>query len=105
MASIANIYKRGVHTPGFYGSKKNLQKASKQPMKKVEAYLETQHSYTLTKQVRKKFPTRRIYVPSFDLQWSCDLAQIRGSQTKRGFQNVKYILACLDNFSKMPYLQ
>jgi len=71
--------------------------------KTVKDYLASQPSYTLNRQVIRKFRRRKIRAFGIDDIWQADILQLPGTQTKRGFQGLKYILTVIDMVSKKAW--
>ena len=57
-----------------------------------------QKTYTLHRQTRKRYPTRRYYVNNIDDQWQIDLADM--IQIQRFNQGFRYILTCIGILSR-----
>ena len=69
--------------------------------KAVEEFLREQESYTLHRQVRKRFPRNRIVVDDIDEQWEMDLADLPSlMQYNDGY---RYIFCCIDVLSKYAW--
>ena len=86
------------HHPASLGSVEKLAKASKVPIKKVKKWLAKQKTYTLHRQARKHYPSRRYYVSNIDEQWQMDLADMQ--KIKRYNDGYAYILTCIDILSR-----
>ena len=71
--SLGNVYYDPNH-PASFGSVAKLVKASKNKKKHVEEWLSSQNTYTLHKQVRKRFPRNPYTVTNIDDVWEMDLA-------------------------------
>lgn len=73
-------------------------KKKKLKRKEVEEWLSGQDTYTLHKQVKRKFPRNRVIVFEKDEIWSVDLLDVTNlSQWNDG---IKYLLTVIDVFSK-----
>jgi hypothetical protein len=55
-------------------------------------------AYTLHKHARRHYPRRRVYIPGIKNQYVADLVDI--SRYSRQNNNHKYLLTCMDGFSK-----
>lgn len=64
----------------------------------VKRWLAKQEAYTLHKPARKKFIRNSTIVGGIDDQWEVDLADL--SMLKRYNDNYKYLLQCIDIFSR-----
>ena len=64
--------------------------------KEVREWLQSQDTYTLHKQTRRRFPRRHVVVYGIDHQWQADLVGKLASYNK-GF---KYLLTCIDVLSR-----
>ena len=94
---MKDIYYDPSHAAGL-SSIARLAAASKLPARKVREWLQKQDTYTLHRQVRKRYPTRKYYVNNIDDQWQMDLADmVQVQRSNRGF---RYILTCIDILSR-----
>lgn len=84
--------------PAALGSAEKLAKASNLPLKKVKEWLAKQKTYTLHRQARKNYPSRKYYVSNIDEQWQMDLADMQ--KIKRYNEGYAYILTCIDILSR-----
>jgi transposase InsO family protein len=66
--------------------------------KQVKEFLDTVDTYTLHKPIRKKFPTRKVYIDGIDKQWQADLVEMR--EFADGNNGFNYLLTVIDCFSK-----
>lgn len=96
-AKLRKIYYDPNHPAGL-GSVAALAAAAKIAPKKVKLWLRKQKTYTLHRQARKRYPTRKYYVNNIDDQWQMDLADM--IQLKRFNQGFRYILTCIDILSR-----
>lgn len=86
---------------GSYGGVSSLVKSSKLKPQTVEGWLKSQDAYTLHKPVRYNFPRRKVVVGGIGHQWQADLIDVsRLSKHNRG---IKFILTCIDVFSKKAW--
>ena len=92
--SLGNVYYDSKHPAGFVSIAK-LVKTSKNKKKDVEEWLSTQNTYTLHKQVRKRFPHNPYTVTNINV-WEMDLADLN-SLAK--YDKYKYLLNVIDIFS------
>ena len=81
--------------PGSLGGVEKLEIATGQP---VKDWLITQDTYTLHKPIRRRFSRRRVTVSGIDDQWQADLVDLSTIQKEN--KNFKYLLTCIDVFSK-----
>ena len=89
---------------GGYGGVQRLQhNIDKVDKKSISQWLKTQPTYSLHKPLRKKFPTRKYKVNGINDVWQMDLMEmIPFARVNKGF---KYILTCIDVFSRKAYAQ
>ena len=93
---------------GSLGGVERLYKAAKQKLpnvtrKRVKLFLESQDTYTLHAPVRWKYPRRRIYVDGPGIQFEIDLLDMQ--KYKKFNNNLRYILTCIDCFSRFAYVE
>ena len=67
----------------------------------IKEYLESERTYTLHKQLHKKFVRNRTVVAGIDSQWQADLADIQTLAEDN--DGIKYILTVIDVFSKYAW--
>ena len=92
------------NSPGAFGGVERLRKASGNVnVNTIKNWLSFQDAYTLHKPVRYRFPRRRTIVYGLKEQFQCDLIDVQRLQKENN--NNKYILTCIDVFSKMGYAQ
>jgi len=100
--SLHDIY-YDIDNVGAYGGVKQLQKKSNLPSAKVKQWLSKQTTYTLHKPLRRRFATRAYRVPGLNHLWQMDLMEmIPFARINKGN---KYILTCIDVFSRYAYAQ
>lgn len=75
-----------------------LAAAAKLPLKTTKKWLQKQKTYTLHRQARKKYPTRKYYVNTIDDQWQMDLADMNQLQSQN--KGYRYILTAIDILSR-----
>jgi len=84
--------------PGSFGSVRNLRRYSGQSEHAVIEYLAKQDVYTLHKPRRIRFPRRKTYSKGI-----VDLYQINVSNLSSFNDGMRYILTCIDVFSKQAW--
>jgi len=90
--------------PGSYSGQSGFLKNTKHKDKKlVQDELRKLDGYTLHKDIRKKFPRRKIKLLFINNLWSSDLKDVK----KYSKQNngINYLLIVIDAFSKMAYVE
>lgn len=102
---LQRIY-HDITSPAGLGGINQLYREGKKVIKNltlrdVQDFLRQSRTYTLHKQTRKRYERRKIIAPKPRVIMSCDLADF--SSLHRHNKGVKYILFCLDVFSR--YLQ
>lgn len=97
---LEKVYYNPRH-PASFGSVAKLSKATGVGRKKVEKWLMGQPAYTLHRQARKKYPTRKYIVHDIDEQWQADLAEVGLIADKN--QGNRYILTVIDIFSRYAW--
>ena len=97
---LKNVYYNPKHPAGFASIVK-LAKATGVSVKKVKTWLKEQPTYTLHRQARKKYPTRRYIVHDIDEQWQADLAEVILIADKN--QGYRCILTVIDIFSRYAW--
>ena len=91
-----------VENPGSFGGVERLSKASGIPLKTTKKWLLSQDTYTLHKPVRFKFTRRKVLAFGIGDLMQCDLVDMsKYSKYNRG---IKYLLTCIDVFSKYAYV-
>ena len=91
------IYYDTQHSAGFASAVK-LAQASNIPLAQVKTWLKGQPTYTLHKQARKRYPTRKYIVHDIDEQWQADLADVTLLANRN--QGNKFIFTVIDVFSR-----
>ena len=70
--------------------------------KQVRDWLSQQDVYTLHKPARRRYKRSRVIVPGIDAQFQADLVDLQNlSRYNKGY---KYLLTCIDIFSKYPWV-
>ena len=87
---------------GSYGGVSALSRKTKIKPEGVKKWLESQDVYTLHKPVRYKFPQRKVIVAGPNQQWQADLVDV--SRLSRHNQGNKFLLTCVDVFSKKAWV-
>ena len=103
--TLKDIY-HDVSNPAGLGGIRQLYREGRKRNKKitlrdVKDFLQQSRTYTLHKPTRKRFPRRKILAPKPRVIMTCDLGDFSALQKHN--KGVKYILFCLDVFSR--YLQ
>ena len=106
MNIILNRIYKDYSSPGGLGGINKLYKEAKKinenvTKKQVKLFLDGVRSYTLHKPTRRRFPRKNIIAPKPRVILSCDLGDF--SHLQRYNKGVKYIMVCIDVFSR--YLQ
>lgn len=99
-ATLKAIYYDPKNPAGF-ASVEKLAKASGFSVKKVKKWLEAQPTYTLHRQARKHYPTRKYVVHDIDEQWQADLADV--SLIAKQNKGYRFILTVIDIFSRFAW--
>ena len=97
---LRDVYYDMKHPAGFASIKK-LAKATGQSQKKVKDWMKAQSTYTLHKQARKRYPTRKYIVHDIDEQWQADLAEV--GLIAKDNEGYRYILTVIDIFSRYAW--
>lgn len=96
-----------VKSPAYLAGKSAVYKIAKGRnknvrIKDVDAFLHKQHTYTLHKPVRRKFPRNKTIPAGLDTDWQADLVEVGAMQTdNNGF---RYLLTCIDVLSKFAWV-
>ena len=94
--SLGKVYYDPKHPAGF-GSVANLVNTSKNKKRDVGEWLPSQNTYTLHKQVRKRFPRNPYTVTNIDDVWEIDFADL--SSLPKYNDKYKYLLNVIDIFT------
>lgn len=97
---LKEIYYDPSH-PAALGSAAALAVAAKVSLKRAKEWLAKQSTYTLHRQARKTYPSRKYYVSNIDEQWQMDLADM--IKIQRHNQGFRYILTCIDILSRYAW--
>lgn len=102
---LKDIYHDASNPAGLGGVRQLYREARKRnkniTLRDVKEFLQQSRTYTLHKSTRKRFPRRKILAPKPRVIMTCDLGDFSALQKHN--KGVKYILFCLDVFSR--YLQ
>ena len=90
-----------VKHPTGYGSIKKLKDTSGYSYKAVKDWLKAQPTYTLHKQARKRYPTRKYLVHDIDEQWQADLMDM--GSIRRHNAGYCFVLTVIDIFSRYAW--
>ena len=109
-AKYEKVLKKIYYTPkesASFGGIQGLKDASKAKgnsikTKQVVNWLSTQDTYTLHKPVQHCFSRSKVVVGGIDVQWQADLADVSSLASKN--QGIKYLLTCIDIFSKYAWV-
>lgn len=105
---LESIYFDPKH-PGSYAGPDKLYKVVKSEGKykigkyRIRKWLQSQESYSLTRDARRHFPRNRVVVAGTDSQWDVDLADM--SQLAKQNDGYKYLLMAVDVFSRFAWSQ
>ena len=98
--ALSDVY-YDIHHPAGFSSIRKLAKATGYGEKKVKTWLKGQPTYTLHRQARKVYPTRKYIVHDIDEQWQADLAEV--GLIAKDNQGFRYILTVIDLFSRYAW--
>ena len=104
--SILNNSYYSLKSPAAFSGKERLFQEVKDKgitRQEVERWLSKQLTYTLHKPVRLTFKTRPVVVYDIDEQWQLDLVDL--SKLSRYNAGYKYLLVCIDCFSKYAWIE
>ena len=105
---LRNIY-RDLKRGGSFQSAEKLYHTVKRegkyeiPLRTIEKFLEGQDTYTLNKEVRRKFETNAIPTIAKNKVWEADLADL--AKFMKHNDNYRYLLGCFDSFSRKLYVR
>ena len=104
---LSSIYYDPKH-PASYTNPTKLYRVAKADGKKItlqqiREWLKGQETYTLHRQVKRKFPRNKVVVNGIDEQWDADLMDMV-SLTKHN-DGVRYVLVAIDIFSRYTWLR
>ena len=104
MNTAKNILKKrfyDLEDPSGFTGLSSLLKETKLKKSEITKWLQDQDTYTLHKQARKRFKRRRIVVGGINHLFQADL--IDASKIKDENDEYRYILTCIDVFSKRAW--
>ncbi len=101
---LKEIYYKAEDAGSYGGVERLYQRVKNKGISRdsVREFLSRQHAYTLHKPARRHFTRNKTYVSGIDKQWQVDLADMQGLSRQNG--GVKYLLACIDIFSKFAWV-
>ena len=99
-AKLQRLYREG---KAAYGSVKNLQKASGLSKRKVTDFLYRKYSYTKFRQAFRHFERLPAFAKRINECWCLDLAFM--DKLSEFNDGVKYLLICVDVFSRLVRVQ
>ncbi len=93
-------------SPGYLSSLRNVYKEAKRLRNEitqeiVQKYLEKQNTYTLHKQVKRRFPRNRVISLGLMVDWEADLIDL--SKIKKYNRNIPWVLTVIDILSKKAF--
>ncbi len=105
---LRNLY-RNLKKGGSYQSAEKLHHTVQKEgrfnlsLYKIQKWLEGQDTYTLNKEVRRKFKTNYMVLGDIDTIWEADLADM--TQYASWNDGARYMLGCIDTFSRKLWIQ
>lgn len=99
-SELGNFFYNLTH-PSSYSSIEKLRLASNLPKKQVVDWLAGEDTYTLHKQIRKRFPRNPYMVSNIDSVWELDLVDI--SKLSKNNKGIKFLFNIIDCFSKFAW--
>jgi transposase InsO family protein len=87
-----------VSKPDSYGSASGLRRQTNTNLGSIYKFLSRQDAYTLHRDIRRRFPRRKTLAFGIDDLWQADLIDL--SSISRANDGFRYILTCIDVFSK-----
>ena len=100
MERLKEIY-YNTQNPASLSRPEVLARAAGVSKKTAQKWLKSQPTYTLHKNARKRYSTRRYVVNDIDSQWQCDLADMQ--LIARYNNGYKYILTVIDILSRFAW--
>jgi hypothetical protein len=89
--------------PGSFTAAATFRKNHKKfSLKKIQSELEGNEVYTLHRQVRRKFPERKVVVAGISDQWQIDLLDIH--KQKIANSHMCFLLTCIDVFTRYAWV-
>lgn len=111
MATLSSVLEEIFHDPNHpasYGGIQSLYRAVKADgrvkptLPGIRAWLESQDTFTLHKQPRRRYKRNRVFVSAIDEQFEMDLVDM--SSLSRYNKGYKYLLTCIDVLSKFAWV-
>jgi len=104
---LSSIYYDPKH-PASYSGPTKLYKVAKAAGKKISLrqireWLKGQETYTLHRQVRRKFPRNKVVVDGIDEQWDADLMDMVSLSSHN--DGVRFVLVAIDIFSRYLWMR
>ena len=105
---LNKIYYDPSHPASFSGAEKLFRFLRKKgnsdiTRDQIKHWLDKQENNTLFTPVRRKFKRRKIITSGVDTEWAVDVAYVDNISEYN--QNVKYLLFCIDVFSKYLFIE
>ena len=105
---LSSIYHNPDHPAGYGGPIKIYHQVLKEGLYNIGLYrikkwLQNQESYSLFRPRRRKFKRNRVIVNAINQMWDADLMDLPDLASEN--EGVKYILICIDVFSKYIYIR
>ncbi len=105
---LRNLY-RNVKKGGSYQSAEKLYETVRREgrfnisLARIKKWMQGEETYTLNKEVRRKFKTNQMGVTEIDCIWEADLADL-GKYSSYNNGN-RYLLGCIDSFSRKLWVR
>ena len=100
------IYYDASHPSGYRGIGPLLRYARKKLPKTTlndeKQCLKAQDTYTLHRQVKRRYRRNRVFVKGIDDQWQADLVDVNA--LSRHNKGIRFLLTCIDIFSKYAWV-
>ena len=89
--------------PGSFAGAYSFSKVLKTSKRQMQSWLQSQDTYSLHGPVIRKFPRRKVICNSQYAQLECDLIDMQN--LSRWNNGVRYLLSCIDCFSKKAFVR
>lgn len=89
--------------PGYLAGEERLAKSSKFQRDRVRKWLSWQDSYTLHRNIRRKFPRMVTIAYGVDERWQADLMDVSSSANVN--DGTRFVLVCIDVFSRYAFVK
>ncbi len=104
---LRNVYRDLTHGRSYQSAEKLYETVKKEgkwdiSLSTIRTFLQGEETYTLNKEVRRKFETNYIPTISQNKVWESDLADL-GKFMKTN-DSYRYLLGCIDSFSRKLYV-